>query len=155
MSSRLFQTVREKLGLAYSVFSFQDSYRDCGVFGLYIGTDKKSAARALTASAVELGRLKREAVPAKELASAKEQLKGNLVLGLESTSSRMNRIARHEIYLQKQMPLKETLREIDGVSADDVRQLAREIIDPRRLTAVAMGQLRPGFYKGVDWSPLV
>jgi predicted Zn-dependent peptidase len=154
MSSRLFQTVREKLGLAYSVFSFQDSYRDCGVFGLYIGTDKKSAARALTASAVELGRLKREAVPAKELASAKEQLKGNLVLGLESTSSRMNRIARHEIYLQKQMPLKETLREIDRVSANDVRQLAREIIDPRRLTAVAMGQLRPGFYKGVDWSPL-
>jgi len=155
MSSRLFQTVRERLGLAYSVYSFQDSYRDCGVFGFYIGTDRKSAARALAAAASELGRLKRVPVEREELRSAREQLKGNLVLGLENTSSRMNRLARHELYTGTYLPLRDTLKLIDRVSAADLLNLAQEIIDPSRLTAVAMGPLERTFFRNVDWSPLM
>jgi predicted Zn-dependent peptidase len=128
MSSRLFQTVREKLGLAYSVYSFQDSYRDCGVFGFYIGTDPKSAGRAVTASMHELARLKEGDLDPDEVASAREQLKGQLVLGLESTSSRMNRLARQEIYTGTNITLAQTLRLIDRVSAHDLVALARDLI---------------------------
>lgn len=155
MSSRLFQTVREQLGLAYSVYSFQDSYRDCGVFGLYIGTDKRSAHKALAAAAGELGRLKRERIGRDELKSAREQLKGNLVLGLENTSSRMNRLARHELFTGTYLPLRDTLKLIDRVSADDIYRLANDIIDPHRLTAVAMGPLESTFFRTFDRSPLL
>jgi predicted Zn-dependent peptidase len=154
MSSRLFQTVREQLGLAYSVYSFQDSYRDCGIFGLYIGTDKRSAARALVAANGELGRLKAGDFTEDEVSAAREQLKGHLVLGLENTSSRMNRLARHEIYTDGYLSIAETLKLIDRVTRDDIVALARAIVDPRRLTAVAMGPLAKSFLDDIDWSPI-
>jgi predicted Zn-dependent peptidase len=154
MSSRLFQTVREELGLAYSVYSFQDSYRDCGIFGLYIGTDKRSAGRALAAATRELARLKRGDLTDDEVGAAREQLKGHLVLGLENTSSRMNRLARHEIYTGGYLSIGATLRLIDRVKRDDLVSLARRIIDPGRMTAVAMGPLAKSFLDDIDWSPI-
>jgi predicted Zn-dependent peptidase len=154
MSSRLFQTVREQLGLAYSVYSFQDSYRDCGVFGFYIGTDPRSARRALQASGKELVLLKRGQLTKAEVASAKEQLKGQLVLGLEGTSSRMNRLARQELYTGKHVTLEETLGLIDRVSRDDLVALANDLVHFDRMTAVALGPLESGFFRGFDWTTL-
>lgn len=154
MSSRLFQTVRERLGLAYSVYSFQDSYRDCGVFGFYIGTDPRSAGRALQASGRELRLLKMGELSKDEVASAREQLKGQLVLGLEGTSSRMNRLARQELYTGKHVSLEETLRLIDRVTRDDLVALANDLIHADRMTAVALGPLDTGFFRGFDWSSL-
>ena len=154
MSSRLFQRIREELSLAYSVYSFQDSYRDCGVFGLYLGTDPKTASRAADASAVELGRLRRGDFTGPEIQSAREQLKGQLVLGLENTSSRMNRIARQELYLGKQVSLADTLSQIDAIKTEQVATLARDMISRRNLTAVAVGPLPEGLLSEVDWSPL-
>lgn len=154
MSSRLFQRIREELSLAYSVYSFQDSYRDCGVFGLYLGTDPKTAAKALDASAVELGRLRRGDMTDPEVSSAKEQLKGQLVLGLENTSSRMNRVARQELYLGKHVSLEQTLKQIDVVTRADVAALAHELVSRKNLTAVAIGPLPPGVLADADWSPL-
>jgi predicted Zn-dependent peptidase len=152
MSSRLFQTVREQLGLAYNVYSFQDSYRDCGVFGFYIATDAKSAARALTTSMQELVRLARGGLKAGEVAAAREQLKGQLVLGLESTSSRMNRLARQEIYTGGNLSLADTLRLIDRVSVDDLVALAGDLVKSGRLTAVALGPLETSFFSELDWA---
>jgi predicted Zn-dependent peptidase len=154
MSSRLFQRIREELSLAYSVYSFQDSYRDCGVFGLYLGTDPKTASKAAEASAVELGRLRQGDFNEPEVQSAKEQLKGQLVLGLENTSSRMNRVARQELYLGKQVTLADTLKQIDAVRTEDVAKLAKELVSRKKLTAVAVGPLSPGMLSDVDWSPL-
>lgn len=154
MSSRLFQSVRERLGLAYSVYSFQDSYRDCGVFGFYIGTDRKSASRALQASARELKLLKQGELTPGEVSSAKEQLKGQLVLGLEGTSSRMNRLARQEIYTGGHVSLTETLRLIDKVTPDDLVALAGDIVRADRMTAVALGPLDRSFFRAFDWSTL-
>jgi predicted Zn-dependent peptidase len=154
MSSRLFQRIREELSLAYSVYSFQDSYRDCGVFGLYLGTDPKSAAKASAAAAVELGRLRKGDFTQSEIGSAKEQIKGQLVLGLENTSSRMNRLARQELYLGKHVSLEDTLRQIDQVTLDQVAELAREIVSFKSLTAVAVGPMTDGVLANVDWSPV-
>lgn len=154
MSSRLFQRIREELSLAYSVYAFQDSYRDCGLFGMYLGTDPKTVSKAVDASAVELGRLKRADFSEPEVSSAKEQLKGQLVLGLENTSSRMNRLARQELYLGKHVSLAHTLRQIDAVTLQDVAELARELVTRRNLTAVAVGPLPQGLLADADWSPL-
>lgn len=154
MSSRLFQSIRERLGLAYSVYAFQDSFRDCGVFGLYIGMDKRNASKAAHAAIVELARLKSTDVTLEEVASAKEQLKGHLVLGLENTSSRMNRLARHELYTGTYHTIPKTLRLIDHVTREDVVELCRSMIAPERMTAVAMGPLKASLLRNVDWSVL-
>ena len=154
MSSRLFQRIREELSLAYSVYSFQDSYRDCGVFGLYLGTDPKTAAKAAAASAVELGRLRKGDFSKTEIESAREQIKGQLVLGLENTSSKMNRIARQELYLGRQVSLTDTLKRIDAVKMESVIELAKRMISRKRLTAVAVGPLPENLLSEVDWSPL-
>lgn len=154
MSSRLFQSVRERLGLAYSVYAFQDSFRDCGVFGLYIGTDKRNAPKAMAAANVELARLKASDLTTEEVDAAKEQLKGHLVLGLENTSARMNRLARHELYTGIFHSIPKTLGLIDKVTRDDVVDLCRSMINPQKMSAVAMGPLKPSFLKDVDWSVL-
>lgn len=154
MSSRLFQTIRERLGLAYSVYAFQDSFRDCGVFGLYIGMDKRNASKAVGAANNELARLKASDITIEEVTSAREQLKGHLVLGLENTSSRMNRLARHELYTGAYHTISKTLGLIDRVTREDVVELCRSMISPERMTAVAMGPLEPSLLRNVDWSVL-
>ncbi len=107
MSSRLFQEVREKRGKVYSIYSFQSSYADCGYFGIYAGTNPEWVDEVLEVTLAELKKVVREGLTAPELARAKSQLKGNLLLGLESTDSRMNRLARNEIYFRRDIPVEE------------------------------------------------
>jgi predicted Zn-dependent peptidase len=135
MSSRLFQTIREQHGLAYSVFSFQDFLLDTGVFGVYMGTDPDRAEQAAALLRQELNRLREERVSAGELERTINQLKGSLMLGLESTSSRMSRLAKMEIYLGEYVTLDEVCSGIESVTAEQINQLAQELFADERMTS--------------------
>jgi predicted Zn-dependent peptidase len=135
MSSRLFQTIREQYGLAYSVFSFQDFLWDTGVFGVYMGTDPARAEQAMALLRQELGRMRQEHVSAAELERTINQLKGSLMLGLESTGSRMSRLAKMEIYLGEYVTLDDVCAGIGSVTAEQIRQLAQELFAEERLTS--------------------
>jgi len=138
MSSRLFQNIREKHGLAYSVYSFIDFLIDTGLFGVYVGTDKSKVDESIALIHQELQALRTQAVPDSELFRTKSQLKGNLMLGLESTSSRMNRLAKMELYLQKYVTLDETLHEIEKVTQADLLEVANELFEEQRLHATIL-----------------
>lgn len=133
MSSRLFQNIREKYGLAYSVYSFIDFMFDTGMFGVYIGTDKQKIDDSISLIQKELASLMNENISPQELSRTKSQLKGNLMLGLENTSSRMNRLAKMEIYLQTHYGLDETLQAIESVTQNDVMATAKELFDKSRI----------------------
>ncbi len=133
MSSRLFQNIREKHGIAYSVYSFIDFMVDSGIFGVYIGTDSINIDGAIGLIREELQKLRQEYVPDDELERTKSQLKGNLMLGLESTSSRMSRLAKMEIFLQDHFSLDDTLVEIENVTKEDILSVADELFDSSRL----------------------
>ncbi len=137
MSSRLFQEVREKRGLAYSIGTFSAMYREAGAFGVYAGTSPERAEEVLEVSLRELDRLKSEPIPEEELRRAKEFLKGSLMLSLEGTAPRMFYLARSELYLGRYLPPDEILREVEAVTADRVQQLAQKLLDgPPALAAV-------------------
>lgn len=138
MSSRLFQNIREKYGLAYSVYSYIDFMFDTGLFSVYIGTDKNKINDSIELIEKELERLKNQPVSAEELNRTKSQLKGNLMLGLESTSSRMNRLAKMEIYLQKYFNLDETLNAIEAVSQQDLLDIANELFESNRIVTTIL-----------------
>jgi predicted Zn-dependent peptidase len=135
MSSRLFQTIREQHGLAYSVFSFQDFMLDTGVFGVYLGTDPDRAQQATALLRQELNRLREERVSTGELERTINQLKGSLMLGLESTSSRMSRLAKMEIYLGEYVTLDEVCSGIESVTAGQINQLAQDLFADERMTS--------------------
>ncbi|MBM3329158.1 MAG: insulinase family protein [Calditrichaeota bacterium] len=140
MSSRLFQRVRERHGLAYSVYSFNDTYEDTGVFGVYAGTEPKRAEKALRLIQREIDDLTARPVSKRELNFNKDQLKGSLLLSLESPTSRMQRIAKMEIYTGRMYSLDEVTLRIEGVTADDVQAVARTLfLDQPMLTTT----LRP------------
>ena len=151
MSSRLFQKVREERGLAYAVSSGLASYRDAGALTIYAGCDAAAVPEVVDVVVDELRTLKREPVPADELQRAKDHIKGNLVLGLESTGSRMSQMARSEMYFGRQVDLTENLAAIDGVSADDVSKVASELVSDGSLGATVLG---PGTEKVVLQSQL-
>jgi predicted Zn-dependent peptidase len=138
-SSRLFQEVRERRGLAYAVYSFSGQYADTGQIGLYVGTRADNIAPAMEVVATELDRLRREPATADELARAKENLKGRVVLSLESTGARMNRLGAGVLTGQPLLSVDEVVEKIDGVSLDDVAQLAEELFAPERLSAAGIG----------------
>jgi len=127
MSSRLFQNVREKRGLVYSISSGVASYSDAGSLTIYAGTSLDSVDEVVRLTVEEIRRLKGEPLPGEELRRAKDHLKGSLMLSLENTGSRMNYIARQEIYFGRQFGLDETLAGIEAVSARDVQRIANEI----------------------------
>ncbi len=135
MSSRLFQTIREQHGLAYSVFSFQDFLLDTGVFGVYLGTDPERAEQATALLRQILSRLREEHVSSGELERTVNQLKGSLMLGLESTSSRMSRLAKMEIYLGEYVTLDEVCAGIESVTAGQINQLAQDLFADERMTS--------------------
>jgi predicted Zn-dependent peptidase len=134
MSSRLFQNIRERHGLAYSIYSFHDFMYDTGIFGTYIGTDPDRQNQAVSLLKEEIRRLRDERIPASELDRTKNQLKGSLMLGLESTSSRMNRLANMEIYLGRYYSLDEVLEGIAQVTSDGIQQLAADLFELDQLT---------------------
>ena len=151
MSSRLFQRIREKLGLAYSVYSFLDFFEDTGIFGIYMGTDRENALRAMVEVLKEIKKLRSNSIDPEELANAKYQLKGNLLLSMESTFNRMNRLARYELFLGDNLDLDYTIRAINKIKSKDVIEVAEELFSPGRLSAVALGPLNRNALSGVDW----
>ena len=139
MSSRLFQNVRERRGLAYAVFSNLAAYRDTGSLTIYAGC-ADSAVRELVTVVVEELRGMKVAPPDAELRRAKDHLKGSLMLSLESTSSRMSNLARQEMYFDRQFGLDETIQGIERVTAEDVVHVARELFASGSLGATVLGQ---------------
>ena len=127
MSSRLFQNVREKRGLAYAVYSGLSAYRDAGNLTVYAGCANEAVEQVVDLCAAELRLMKQEPVSAAELRRAKDHLKGSLMLSLENTASRMSHLARQEIYFDRQFTLDETLAGVEAVTEDDVLRVAREL----------------------------
>ena len=139
MSSRLFQRVREELGLAYAIFAYKHFYQSAGQLGVYIGTQPATADAAVDAIRGEYARLAREGLPADELADGKQQLKGQVMLSLESPAARMGRLAGFILHADEYRPLDRMLAEIDAVTADDVAGVAEEFFGPERQTVVRLG----------------
>jgi predicted Zn-dependent peptidase len=139
MSSRLFQRVREELGLAYSVYTFQSFHADSGMHGVYVGTGPDTARQALDAIYAELAEVASNGLPADEVAMGKSQLKGQLTLSLESVTSRMYRCAGVELYGEPYRSLDEMLALIDGVTAEQVADVARDFFAPEKQTVVSLG----------------
>ncbi len=132
MSSRLFQNIRERRGLAYAVFSELSPYRDTGCLSVYAGTSVESAGSVVQLILSEFTRLKQDLVEDEELRRAKDYLKGSLMLGLESTTSRMANLARQEMYFGRFFGLDELVDSIDRVTADDVQRVHRASSNPNR-----------------------
>jgi predicted Zn-dependent peptidase len=139
MSSRLFQHIREERGLVYSVFSSANSFLDTGNVIVYAATSPESAREVTELILVELRRIKDQPIGDAELQLAKDHLKGNLMLSLESSSSRMSNLARQELYFGRQFSLDEILVGIDGVTREDVASLARDLFDPARCALAVLG----------------
>jgi len=144
VSSRLFQEVREKRGLAYSIYSSVTCFTDSGLVTVYAGVRPDAAPRAIGLILKELRRLQDKPVGRAELERAKSQLKGNFMLGLESTSSRMTKLAKDELYFGCHIPLRQVMADIDAISADQVWRLSRELFDDRFLAVTALGPLQKG-----------
>jgi predicted Zn-dependent peptidase len=138
-SSRLFQEIREKRGMAYSVYSFQSQYSDTGQIGFYVGTREDTLEESLEIAVRELGDLAAGNVRPAELARAKENLKGRLLLSLESTSNRMSRLGKSFATGTPLLSIEEIVRRLDAVSAGEVCELAAELLAPHRLSAAGIG----------------
>jgi predicted Zn-dependent peptidase len=138
-SSRLFQEVREKRGLAYSVYSFQSLYAGTGQIGLYLGTRPDNVGRALRVVADELDRFRSEPATDEELERSKENVKGRVLLALESTTARMNRLGSSVLADMPLLSVDEVEARIDAVTLDDLRELADELLAPERLSAAGIG----------------
>ncbi len=138
MSSRLSQNIRERYGYCYSIYSFANLLSDTGDVGVYMGTDGGRVERARKLIGRELEKLAEKPVSERQLRQAKSQLKGGLMLGLESMSNRMMRLGRVELAFGRYFTLDEVTASIDAVAAEDVRALAEELFDPTRLSTVAL-----------------
>jgi len=139
MSSRLFQNVREKRGLAYAVFSGLTAYRDTGAVTIYAGCANEAVGELIDVVMAELRRFKDESLSPAELRRAKDHLKGNLMLGLESTSSRMSNLARQEMYFDRPYDLDDTLRGVEAVSHEAIARVTEELFDGSELSATVLG----------------
>jgi predicted Zn-dependent peptidase len=141
MSSRLFQEVRERQGLVYSIHSGAQAYADTGTLYVYAATDAGNFAKVLKSTLKELRDLKKNGVTEEELKRAKDHLKGSLMLSLESTSSRMNRLAKHELHFGSFLTLDAMLTSIDRVKHDEVQALVTELLDEDQLALTTLGPL--------------
>ncbi|MDB4885126.1 MAG: peptidase domain protein [Gemmatimonadetes bacterium] len=139
MSSRMFQKVREELGLAYSVYTFTSFHADVGMHGVYVGTGQDTARQALDAINSELADVAANGLPAAELAMGKSQLKGQVTLSLESVTSRMYRCAGVELYGEPYRTLDQMIELIDAVTEEEIASVAREYFAPERQTVVSLG----------------
>ena len=141
MSSRLFQNVRERQGLVYAIYSDLNPYRDTGCLSIYAGTSRESAPKVVGSIVAELRRFKNEPVPEDELRRAKDQLKGSLMLSLESSTARMSNLARQEMYFDHFFGLDELIEKIESVTAEDVRATAEEFFRQEMLAVTVLGNL--------------
>lgn len=141
MSSRLFQNIRERQGLAYAVFSELNPYRDTGCLSIYAGTSIESAPKVVQSILKEFRQLKQQTVNDEELRRAKDHLKGSLMLSLESTGSRMSNLARQEMYFARFFTLDELVESIELVTAADVQRIAQTFFDPKQIALTVLGNL--------------
>lgn len=131
MSSRLHQNVREKYGYCYSIQTFNQSFNDSGIFGIYVGTDKEYVEHVHELVVAELNKIREELIPEKELSEAKSQLKGKLLLSQENTSNRMTRLAKSELYFDRFVTLDELVENIDSVTAEQVQEFSKEFFNEK------------------------
>ena len=141
MSSRLFQTIREDQGLAYAIYSEMNPFRDTGSLCVYAGTSVDKTRKVLQLTLQELRRLKEETVSDVELKRAKDQVKSNMVIGLESSGSRMANLARQQIYFGRFFGVDEMMEEIEAVTTADVQELAQELFQPETMALTLLGNL--------------
>jgi predicted Zn-dependent peptidase len=139
MASRLFQEIREKRGLVYSVFSSHNPYRSGGIFSVSASASPKNAREVVTLIRAEIAKLVEHGVTDDELSRAKEHIKGTLLLSLESTSTRMIRLGRTELNLGRAVPTSEVTAKIDAVTKEEVDAQARRIFAPQRLALTVLG----------------
>lgn len=141
MSSRLFQTIREERGMVYSIYSDLSPYRDTGTLCVFAGTSVGKSLEVVDLILAEFKKLKDEPMPADELTRAKDQLKGNILLGLESSNSRMANLARQEMYFHQFFSVDEIIARIDAVEASEVQAMAQRLFDPDRIAVTLLGRL--------------
>src|SRR5229473_2314019 len=141
MSSRLFQNIRERQGLAYSIYSDLNPYRDTGCMAVYAGTSLASASKVVRSVVNEFRDLKNKPVPEEELRRSKDQLKGSLMLSLESSTARMSNLARQEMYFDHFQDLDELIEKIEAVTAEDLQSLAQEFFKTESIAVTALGNL--------------
>ncbi len=139
ISSRLFQSIREEKGLAYSIYSYQTNYSDGGLFTVYAGTRPTNTAQVMELIWKNITELKTKGITAHELRKTKEQLKGGLLLGLESSSSRMSRVGKMEITLGKYITLDEVVAKIDKVSLEDLEHIGKSLFAENNVSFTALG----------------
>lgn len=147
-SSRLFQEIREERGLAYSIYSYQASFSDAGLFGIYAGVNPKNAACVVDLVRKHLCRIAAEGITPEELWYAKSQAKGSIVLALESTTSRMMRLGRSELALGRVVGIEEVIRRLENVGLDDVQRVAQTLFGSGRLALAAIGPVEESICEG-------
>ena len=140
MSSRLFQEIRERRGLTYAINSFLTLYMDTGLLGIYAGAGKDKVQIVLNLILEELQKLRSDMLTEKEIRGAKELIKGNFLLGMESTDNRMTRLARNEIFWERYIPPEDVIERVEKVTAEDVKRLAGEIFVPDIVSLAAIGK---------------
>jgi len=141
MSSRLFQNIRERQGLAYAIYSELNPYRDTGCLSVYAGTSREAAPKVVQSIVAEFGKLKSTLLPEDELRRAKDQLKGSLMLSLESSASRMSNLARQEMYFDHFVGLNEIIERIEAVTREDLMEIANEFFRQDSLAVTVLGNL--------------
>ena len=149
MSSRLFQEIREKRGLVYTVYSFQAAYRGAGLFAVYAGTSPENVRECVSVVGEQFGIMRDTRVSDNELRLAKEHIKGSLTLSLESTSSRMIRLGRSEFSLGRQLTTEEIEEKVEAVTADEIQSLAQELLKEENLGLCVLG---PVDEAAVEWN---
>src|SRR5437016_1008375 len=141
MSSRLFQNIRERQGLAYAIYSDLNPYRDTGCLSVYAGTSRESAGKVVQSIVSEFRKLKTETVPPEELRRAKDQLKGSLMLSLESSTARMSNLARQGMYFDRFYTLDELIEKIEGVTDEELKELAEQFFHTDSIAVTVLGNL--------------
>jgi predicted Zn-dependent peptidase len=141
MSSRLFQKIREEQGLVYSIYSDLNPYRDTGCLSVYAGTSTEAIPKVVDSVLNEFREMKGENIPEEELRRAKDQLKGSLMLSLESSTSRMSNLARQEMYFERFFSLDETIEQIESVTAEQVTEMAASLFQTEKIAVTALGNL--------------
>jgi len=151
MSSRLFQSVREEAGLAYSIYSAPDFHRDAGMLSIHLGVSPERGREALERVRVELRRLRDEGPSDDEVATGRQQLYGSVVMGQESVSNRMSHLAQEEIYRGRYVAPEEQVERVMSVTHDDVMAMARRFLDPGRFALTALGPAPGGPLSETEW----
>ena len=141
MSSRLFQTIREERGLAYSIYSDLSPYRDTGNLCVYAGTSANKALEVVDLILAEFRSLKQEPISTEELTRAKDQVKGNILMGMESSNSRMANLARQEMYFHKFYSADEIIKHVDEVESEHVQAMAQRLFIPESIAVTLLGRL--------------